>query len=378
MSLFHRSALAIAIAAWLVIMAAPAHAQPIYGGMYGGGYWGGGGMGVGSTVQGSELAGMGMLTAAAGQYNVETAQANAVNANTAMQFNQYMYEASVESSRAYHAKLAQDKSRSAKGASAVKDRLRNNPNQVDIDRGDALNVAMDELKNPKIFKDTLYAASKLKVGGESIRDIPFQYASAAISISVHQLTQGGAPAILKNGEQFDSDRKALRAIAAELRKEGDETGTHKPETIQKAKDQILATKAKVEATLPKGSIDRQAADKFMKALYGFVKMLETPAVNVLLAGVEKHPDASLGDLMKFMTAFNLRFGAAETDRQKAVYRQLYPMLVQVRNQVVPTPGSTQDVASAPADAPLAAFDNVTYDHLDGKAIPPPPAPRSPK
>lgn len=364
----------LAIAASLLLVAAPARAQPIYGGMYGAGYWGGGG--AGSTVQGSELQGMGMLTAAAGQYNVETAQARSINANTAMQFNQYMYQANVESSRVYHAKLAKDKSRAEKNAEAIKARLRDNPNEVDIARGDALNVAMHELTNPKVLKQTLYAAGKMKVGGEAIRDIPFQYASAAISVSVHQLTQGGAPAILKNGEAFADDRTALRAIAAELRKEGDETGTHKPETIQKAKDQILATKAKIEATLPKGSADRVAADKYIKALYGFTKMLETPAVNVLLAGVEKHPDASLGQLIQFMTTFNLRFGAAETDRQKLVYRQLYPMLVNVRNEVVPTPGSAQPSTVA-EDAPLAAFDKLSYDQIDGKA-PPAPGSQGPK
>jgi hypothetical protein len=362
-----------AFAALLLFLAAPARAQPIYGGMYGAGYWGGGGGGAGSTVQGSEMQGMGMLAAGAGQYNVQTAQANAINANTAMQFNQYMYQASVESSRTYHAKLARDKTRTEKGAEAVKARLRDNPNQVDIARGDALNVAMDELKNPKLFKQALYAAGKIKVGGEAIRDIPFQYASAAISVSVHQLTQGGAPPILKNGEAFADDRTALKAIAAELRKEGDETGTHKPETLQKAKDQILATKAKIESTLPKGSPDRVAADKYIKALYGFVRMLETPAVNVLLAGVEKHPEASLSDLMQFMTTFNLRFGAAETDRQKAVYQQLYPLLVKVRTEVVPAPGSTpsQDPSTLNHEAPLAAFDRVSFDQIDGKPAQPP-------
>jgi hypothetical protein len=367
----------LAIAASLWLIASPAWAQPIYGGMHGGGYWGGGGGGAGSTVQGSEMQGMGLLAAGAGQYNVQTAQANAINANTAMQFNQYMYEASKESNRNYHAKLAKDKTRSEKGAKAVHDRLRDHPNDVDISRGDALNVAMVELSDPKIFKQTLYAAGKVKVGGEAIRDIPFQYASAAISISVHQLTQGGAPPILKNGEQFAPDRTALRAIAAELRKEGDETGTHKPETIQKAKDQILATKAKVESTLVKGSADREAADKYLKALYGFAKMLETPAVNLLLAGVEKHPDASLGQLIQFMTTFNLRFGAAETARQKEVYRQLYPLLVKVRDQVVPAPGSSpaDQPPTVGQDAPIAAFDKMTYDQIDGKPAAPPATPR---
>src|SRR5262245_30347355 len=62
-----------------------AHAQ--YG-RYGG--WGGWG-GAGSTVQGSIASGMGNFAAGAGQYNVQTAQARSINAQTAMQFNDYMY-----------------------------------------------------------------------------------------------------------------------------------------------------------------------------------------------------------------------------------------------------------------------------------------------
>ena len=35
---------------------------------------------------------------------------------------------------------------------------------------------------------------------------------------------------------------------------------------------------------------QQSAEKYVKALYGLASMLETPAVNVLLAGVEKRPE----------------------------------------------------------------------------------------
>ncbi len=55
---------------------------------------------------------------------METAQARAINANTTMQFNQYMYQASQRAKRNYHAKLAKDKSRSETGAEAVHARLR--------------------------------------------------------------------------------------------------------------------------------------------------------------------------------------------------------------------------------------------------------------
>ena len=282
-------------------------------------------------------------------------------------------------SRIYHAKLARDRTRSEKGAEAVRARLRDNPNEVDIARGDALNVALDELSDPKIFANAVYVAGKKKVGGEAIRDIPFQYASAAISVSVHQLTQGGAPAVLKNNAAFDTDRTALRALAAELRKEGDETGTHKPETIQKAKDQILATKAKIEATLPKelrrprgrGQVHQgplwlrqDAGDPRRQRPAG--RRGEAPR---RLAG---RPDAIHGQLQPPVRG-------RPDPRQKEVYRQLYPMLVQLRNEVVPTPGSTPDnqPSTVGHDAPIAAFDKMSFDQIDGKT-PPPPAPQLPR
>jgi hypothetical protein len=361
-----------ALAATLFLTASAAHAQPIYGGGYGG-YWGGGG---GQTVQGSIAQGMGVYAAGAGAYNMETAQARSINAATAMQFNQYVYQSKLESEKIYHNKLARDKDRGAKNADAVRLRLRDNPTSVDIAKGDALNVALSEMSDPKIFPKAVYYGHKSQIGGELIRDIPFSSGAAAISISVHQLTQGGAPPVLRDREEFAPDRAALRATAAEFRKEGDETGTHKPETIQKAKDQILATKAKIEAILPKGSPDRVAADKFVKALYAFVKMIETPAANVLLAGVEKHPEATVGDLLAFMSAYNLRFGVAQTPRQKEVYNKLYPLLVQIRAQVVPTAGADSPAAAADPNAPMAAFDHMTFDQIDGKT--PPPAANPPK
>ncbi len=55
------------------------------------------------------------------------------------------------------------------------------------------------------------------------------------------------------------------------------------------------------------------------------------------------------------------------------------MLVQLRNDVLPPSGSTADAQPTPVnqDAPLAAFDRITYDQINGKA-PLPPGPGSPK
>ncbi len=52
--------------------------------------------------------------------------------------------------------------------------------------------------------------------------------------------------------------------------------------------------------------------EFLKALHGLVAMLDTPALDLILAGVEKRPEATLGELLGFMNAFNFRFGPATT------------------------------------------------------------------
>jgi hypothetical protein len=339
---------------------------------YRGGYWGGG-MGVGSTAQGSELAGAAMLAAGAGRYNVDTAQARSINANTWMQLNQYMYESSVEASRVYLANKAKREAQEKGDIKAIKDRIRNNPTSVDIADGSALNSAMLDLSDPKVFQKAVYYGGKMKLGGEAIRNIPFQYASAGISTSVHKLVAGGLPEALKSDE-FGPHREALKAIAAELRKEGEELDAPRPATIKKAKDQIMATKAKIEATFPQSSQTRRDAEAYVKALYGLASMLETPAINLLLAGVEKRPDATVGDLLGFMNAYNLRFGAADELAERQVYMMLYPMIAKLRDEVsgvVPAnapPMSPADVQAAPA----AVFGTLGYTAPDNKVPPPPP------
>jgi hypothetical protein len=355
-----------AVAIVLALAGSSAEAQPIYGGGYWGGGYGGGG---GQTVQGSIAKGMGVYAMGAGQYNLDTAQAASINSDTAMRWNQYIYNSRIESQKMYHSKMARDEEKNRVNGDAVRERLRNNPNSVDISRGNALNVALDELIDPKVFPKATYYGHKIKLGGETIRDIPFAYASAAISTSVHQLMNGGPPPSLK-AAAFDADRAAMKPLADELRKQGAEGGQHDSATIEKLKGMILALRPKVEATYPKNSRERNEAEKYLKAVYGLLSMFETPAVNVLLAGVEKRPEATLGDLLGFMAAYNLRFGVAETPRQKDIYRTLYPMLAKLRDDTVTPGGTPSPEPVVDAGAPGEVFDGLGYKHAEKAAAPP--------
>ena len=104
-------------------------------------------------------------------------------------------------------------------------------------------------------------------------------------------------------------------------------------------------------------------------------MLQTPALDILLAGVEKHPEATLGQLLAFMSAYNLRFGEATTPTQKSVYDSLYPKLAELRAEVAPA------LAGAPPPKSKGTevgdfFSAMDYQDLKKKAPAQPPQPGS--
>jgi hypothetical protein len=340
-----------------------------YPGGYGGYGWGGWG---GQTAQGDIARGMGVYAAGAGYYNQQTAVANSINNQTVMRWNQYVYESQKEANRLHHGKLAAERYQTNKAADQVKERLRNNPEPADIYRGDALNVALDEINDPRVYAKALQGAN-VKIGGQTIRNIPFQYAAAAITVSIHQLTRGGPPQALLT-PQFEPERTAIKALGQELRRQIEADKNPDPETIKNLLELINKAEAKADTILPANSRDRNEADKFLKALHGLIAMLETPAIDVILSGAEKRPEATLGELLGFMNSFNLRFGVAATPEQRQIYDSLYPKLVDLRNQVGPALASSAAPATKGTE-PGEFFQGMSYQDLQKKApAPPPPAP----
>ena len=252
-------------------------------------------------------------------------------------------------------------------------RLRDNPGPRDIARGDALNVALDEINDPRVYSRVLEGA-KEKIGGEAIRDIPFQYAAAAITTSFHQVSEGPPPAVLLSPE-YEANRTALKALGQEIRDQIEDGGTPAPETIGKGLALVNALESQVGKNLPRNSRDRVEADKYLKSVHGLLSMLQTPAINVLLSGVENRPEATLGDLLTFMNAFNLRFGSASSPQQRQIYDMLYPRLVTLRNQIAPLLATTSPIKLKGTEAG-EFFSGMSYEDLQKKA-PSPPAPTPP-
>ena len=233
-----------------------------------------------------------LCAAGAGVYNEQTAQARSINANTAMRYNQYMYLSTQNETAKHHALVAGQQADNIKVQNEIQDKLRNHPDQHDIYMGDALNVAVEEIEDPRVYSKNLDKA-KVKIGGELIRDIPFRFAPACITTTIHQIIQGPPPAPLMTAD-FDEDRAAFKELGQEIRKNIDQGETPNPETVKKALAIVNTAEAKADQILPRNTKDRNDVDKYLKSLHGLLAMLQTPAAQRPLGGRRESPRGDSG------------------------------------------------------------------------------------
>jgi hypothetical protein len=346
--------------------ASEARAQYGYARGYGGYGWGGWG---GASTPGSCAArGMGMLGMGAGMFNLDTAQARSINVNTAMRWDQGMFNGSRVGARMFAArekKMAQDTN---KAYSEIQDRIKNNPSERDIIDGDALNAQLDILLNPTNAANSIQQINT-PIRPESIANIPFELASEGMTACLDRMTMDGQWPEAVLGDEFKLEREGVRkAIQAAL--EEDKQGEVDPETVQAVQAAINRLRDKFEKVVPQTSPDYVSAHWSLKAMDGITKMLYSPAMDKVLAELEDYQGTKLGDLLGFMQAFNLRFGAAKSYRQRLIYQRLYPMLKDQASALTAANSSVTAAASNAASTVAQAGNEAvkTAENVGGDAI----------
>jgi hypothetical protein len=328
---------------------------------FGGCGWMGWGVG---TAEGDVARGMGAFAMGVGFYNKKTAIADAINTDTVKRWNEYVHESQATLNRKRRERLTAARERTANLAESNQKRLRDNPAPRDIFQGSALNVSLDEINDPRVYAKAL-EGSRVKIGGQKIRLIPFRYSPAAVTVGLHQLASGEYPVALRAAD-FASERAALSALDQQIAQQVDEDQEPDPATVKKLLSTIYAAEEKAAQLLPANSLEHKQADTFLKALHALVIMLKTPSLDPVLAGVERRPETTLGELLNFMAAFNLRFGPAVSPEQREVYRELHPLLVSLRDQVAPALATTAAPKLTGHDVE-DFFSTLSYDDLQKKA-----------
>lgn len=318
---------ALGLAVVLVTSTGEAQAQGWFGwyGPYGLG------PGPGSTVEGDIARGWGYYNLGTGIYNHETAIAAAINAQTAYQCNQYLYLSQLEANRRHYLRLLRRQRRDSTYGELNYRRLVEAPTPADIDKGDALNVILDQVTDPSIHSPALrHAATPIK--SKLLADIRFFHASAAVTISLGRLTaQKGWPIALR-GETFVPERKVYQDAIARTLEEA-KGGELSSQTVQAVRDAAARLLAMLKMYPPSDREGYIEAESYIETLMDMARGFDKPPVEKILAELATDKETTVGSLFSFMHAVNLRFGPAITPEQQVVYEELYPMLVAARDQI---------------------------------------------
>lgn len=294
-------------------------AQAQYG--YPGGYgrYGWGGWGIATDPASGYMTGLGNYARSYGQYEVSDAQATSMNIDNVVKWNKALRAENkrVNKQRAeYEAKL---KSEALARAS-----------QADIESGAMLNYLLDRMTEFQPSASKAYS-SKVPLSPEVIRDIPFESASEALTVCLDQMTGDDAwPPTLQDA-RFGPDRAAIRKAVKKALEE-DEKGNVSAKTAKEISDAVAKLRAKYVKSNGQFDLLYADADEFSRSLAGLSGLLTNPRLKQIINQIQEYKRGTVGDLIAFMQSFNLRFGAAVSDRQKEIYHQLLPMFQQAMTE----------------------------------------------
>jgi len=317
-----------------------------------------------------------MYAAGAGVYNMDTAQARSINANTVMKFNDYVAGAALQSNQMYNERKHTNFQKNKELYSAHEKHLRDNPDQRDIEDGDALNAAVTDLSNPKLSESAVRAATTATVPASLIGEVPFVYAAERVTFMLDDVRKSVKWPDVFEDKRFGDDEKRFDELAAKLRKEAAD-GEVKPHSLREAKAFVDDLRAKLDAQPLADPDDQKDAVKFLTSCTSLLEMLQKPDIAPALLDLRKLKDTKLANLLGFMHAYNLRFSAATTPKERSAYQQLYALLDETRDQVL----AAAQLDGAPAGRPdpnqaHEYFQSLNQARGQGGKAPRPPQPGS--
>ena len=115
-------------------------------------------------------------------------------------------------------------------------------------------------------------------------------------------------------------------------------------------DLVDSLRAKVDAQPLPDPLDQQEAIKFVTACSSLLGLLEKPDIQPAIIQLRKVQDTTVGHLLGFMNAFNLRFGPAKTLKEKQAYHRSSRSSTRRATRSSPRPSSTAR-PRAPGAAP---------------------------
>ena len=176
-------------------------------------------------------------------------------------------------------------------------------------------------------------AAKAHVPASLIADLPFQNAVERVTLMLDQLRNAVKWPEVFEGERFAQDKQTFDELAAKVREEA-ENGEVSPRTLRAAQTFVNELEAKVTAQPLADPLDQKEATRFLTACSSLLRLMEKPNIQPAILELKKVQDTTIGNLLGFMNAFNLRFGTARTLKERQAFSQLFAILDPVRDQIL--------------------------------------------
>jgi hypothetical protein len=268
------------------------------------------------------MRGEGIFLWGLGQYNLATAMATSINVDTTIKWNQYVYLALEEDRRKKMEHNLEMRLRREANYQSIKARIRDKPDQADLMRGDAMNKVLEDLNDPRL-SSTNFRLYPVPIPGDTIRKIPFQFAVGNATFSMKRLDVKDSWPLSLRRPEFVKERKAVeKAIDAAINE--DIEGKLTSKAVEAISSAVVDLRNKLDQTIPKSQkTDYVQAEKQINNLADIPRMLKEKWVEDVITAIETYPGTTVGDLVKFMQKYRLRFGVAEAPTERELYAALH-------------------------------------------------------
>jgi hypothetical protein len=282
----------------------------------------------GSTAPGDYLRGVGVAAYGLGLFNELSAEANRINTETSIMANEYMWNVAkyenLENARTRRERLKA----AAERYRQIQERIRDNPEALDVMDGAALNAKLLELHKPVVSESTSRFQG-VPLNSDWIQVTPFKLGGSNLVFSMSRLSVKKRWAVAFQDPRFDRLRERYQKAVDNAM---DLAIEHKMEDA--AIDAIIAAVEDLQGEIDrnpnlsdaKRQLEYAQAKTQLKTLSATIKIFQDGPLQDVFADLAKYSGTTVDELRLCMQKHALTFGKAETPEERDKFPRLYTAL----------------------------------------------------
>jgi hypothetical protein len=166
--------------------------------------------------------------------------------------------------------------------------------------------------------------------------------------------------------KYADERNVLHSSVQRALEE-DASGSVSPATVKRINDAVASYRSKFLKTSSDFQEGYQDALDYFTTMASLSRLLNDPSMKAFLTKLDDGEERTVGDLVAFMNAHNLRFGAATSERQIEIYTRLVPALKSIRDEALTekaTPSAPDRTGAGLKSAAKQAFKGMRWAELE--------------